>query len=453
MLPLYTTNMTPSMLGISDSITTFTGILYPVLVMGLDSAYSAFYFDKHDQARDKKVFSTLSFTFMCMGILPILMCLISGQLSEWMFDTKDYRTVVCVALVSVTLNLWNLSFSLELRLKNRMGSFGIVSILSSLSMILLNILFVSILQLKELSLVLSTMIVAGEHLLLYALFTKEIPKCIYFDSELLKKMIKFSLPLIPTVLMSWVLSLSDRYVLLYYCGDASVGLYGIGSRFVTLLNVVIGAITTAYTTFAFASKDQDNAKKNYYRIFNVLSFLLLGAAFTIAIFSKDIISIMADAAYYSSYTVIRDMMFGQVFYAMSTIVSYGIIFQKKSIYSLVSVSVGAVVNFAANMVFIPQYGIKAAALTTMTGYMVSLVVCYYYSEKLYPCEYGIKRVMIACAILYVISLLFAESDIWVRIAIWGISVIVCVIAFRDILKPITNFILQFLLSINGKTKK
>ena len=87
--------MTPSMLGISDSITTFTGILYPVLVMGLDSAYSAFYFDKHDQARDKKVFSTLSFTFMCMGILPILMCLISGQLSEWMFDTKDYSIGLC----------------------------------------------------------------------------------------------------------------------------------------------------------------------------------------------------------------------------------------------------------------------------------------------------------------------------------------------------------------------
>ncbi|KAI4443535.1 lipopolysaccharide biosynthesis protein [Schaedlerella arabinosiphila] len=444
LLPLYTKNLTPSMLGISDSITTFTSILFPILVMGLDSAYSAFYYDKEDADRDKKVFSTISFTFLCTGIIPMLMCIVSGPLSELLFHTADYKIIVCIALLSVTLNLWGLSFSLELRLKNKMRSFGIISIMASLSMVLLNIFFVSILKLGESSLILSTAIVAGEHLLLYALFTGSIPRITWFDYGLLKKMVKFSIPLIPTVLMAWVLSLSDRYILLYYYGDFTVGLYGIGARFVTLLNVVISAVTTAYTTFAFGSKDQDNAKRNYYYVFNVLSFLLMGIAFTIAVFSKDIILFMTDDAYSSSYVVIRDMMFGQVFYAMSTIVSYGIIFQKKSIYSLLSVSSGAIVNIIANLVLIPLYGITAAAFTTMIGYLVSLAECYYYSEKLYPCEYGIKRIMITSILLYAVSWSLMETNLMIQIITWGGCVITCMIVYKDVLRLIIEYVIKLL---------
>ena len=46
LLPLYTNELTPEMLGVSDAVTTMTGFVFPVLVMGLDSAFSAFYFEE-----------------------------------------------------------------------------------------------------------------------------------------------------------------------------------------------------------------------------------------------------------------------------------------------------------------------------------------------------------------------------------------------------------------------
>lgn len=440
LLPLYTKNLTPSMLGVSDSISTFVGILYPILILGLDSAYSAFYFEKKDVDRDKKVFSTLGITFFTMGIIPLIMSIWSEKLSELIFRSDQYHLEVMVALVGVTLNLWMLPYSLEMRLKNMMGSFGIISVLCSFSMILLNILFVSVLKLQELSLVLSSAIVAGEHLLLFLLFIRKAPKREFYDFELLKGMLGFAIPLIPTVLMTWVLSLSDRYILLAYQGDQSVGLYGIGARFVTLLNVVIGAVSTAYTTFAFGSKEEENAKGKYYFVFNVMSVTLLFIAFTISIFSKEIISLVADDAYYTSHVIIRDMMFGQVFYAMSTIVSYGFMFFKKSVYSLSSVSAGAIANLILNFLLIPRYGMKAAALTTLIGYLISLLVSYYYSEKCYPCYYGIKRVMGACVILYLVSLLSMEQMVWVRFAIWCIGTVSFILLFRDIIGGIIKFI-------------
>lgn len=440
LLPLYTKNLTPAMLGVSDSITTLTGILLPILVLGLDSAYSAFYFDKEDGLRDKKVFSTIGFVFFLLGIVPLVICFFSKDIANILFHNSEYYKIVIIALVGITINLWYLPFSLELRLKNKMGRFGIASILASLTMIILNILFVSILKLREISLTLSSFIVSIEYLILYCIFTGDFPKIKYFNKELLKEMFVFSLPLIPSVIMAWVLSLSDRYILLYYFGESVVGLYGIGGRFVTLLNVIINAITTAYTTFAFGSKDEDNAKNNYYYIFNVVSIILIVIAFSVSIFSKEIISIMTDSSYLNSYTVIRDMMYGQVLFAMTTIVSYGIIFNKKSIFSLLSVSTGAVVNLILNLIFIPKFGLKAAAFTTLIGYLVSFVVCYYFSEKLYPCKYGILKIGIICIIGYIISYVTLEMNIIVRIVTWIIYCFGIIFLFHDVIFIIVEFI-------------
>ena len=43
LLPLYTNKLTPDLLGVSDSVSNLTSILFPLLVMGLDSAFSAFW--------------------------------------------------------------------------------------------------------------------------------------------------------------------------------------------------------------------------------------------------------------------------------------------------------------------------------------------------------------------------------------------------------------------------
>lgn len=56
LLPLYTVYLTPKLLGVSDSITNITSFLFPLLVLCMDSAYSAFYFDEDRQDFKKKYF-------------------------------------------------------------------------------------------------------------------------------------------------------------------------------------------------------------------------------------------------------------------------------------------------------------------------------------------------------------------------------------------------------------
>ena len=438
LLPLYTHNLTPSMIGISDSVTTLTGIILPLLTMGLDAAFSAFYFEKEDPDRPRKVFSTLAFIFMLSGCLPLLLMLAAPFVSGLLFHTRDYTYIIRYALLSVSFNLWYLPYAMELRLNNKMFLYGLSTVIASLSMVILNILFVSVLHLGESSLVLSSMIIHGESLLLFLFFVRKKPERRFFDKTLLKQMLRFALPLIPMTLMVWILSLSDRYVLLYYHGDAEVGLYGIGLRFNNLMNVVISAVSVAYTTFAFSTREDKNAQRQYYGIFNAESLLLMMIAFTAAFFGKEIIRLMTAQDYSRSYLALRDLMFSQVFYAMTSIVSYGIYFEKKSFYSLISVSAGALLNLGLNLLLIPAHGIRAAALTTLLGYALYYFLTLYFSKKLYPCQYGENRVLLTLLALYGIS--YIPAPFWAKLIIWLACLGAVLLLYRDIIGSIAGLI-------------
>lgn len=431
LLPLYTDHLTPHMLGVSDTVTSFTGLLFPILVMGLDSAYSAFYFDKDDHKRSQKVYNSIIFMMVLIGLIPVVGCAFAGPLASLIFGTVEAKTVIWVALLSVTFNLWYLPFSLEIRLQNRMTIFGILTVLASLSMIGLNILFVSILKMGEMSLILSSTIVNLLQLLLFGLCAKTKINFKEIDFHLIKNMLRFAIPLIPTVIAMWLLNLSDRYVLLYFHGETAVGIYGIGSRFVVLMNVVISAVSMAYTTFAYSNIDNPEAKNQYRVVLNLMYVALIGMGFTLALFSKELISIMTSTAYVTAYKPMRDMMFSQIIYGVSTITGYGIFFAKKSQYSLYSTIAGATVNLVLNIVFIPKYGIVAAAATTLVGYIVMFVINYYFSKKLYPCDYGMKLISINMVVLYGVSFFCEEMSFYIKLGIWAVAAVGTLVMFRN----------------------
>ena len=436
LLPLYTNNLTPQMLGVSDTITSFTGLLFPMLVMGLDSAYSAFYFEKDDKKREDKVFSTLRAAFTVLGVIPMIACFFSKTLSEMLFRNSDYQWVLVIALLSVTLNVWYLPFALEIRMQNRMTIYSIITIISSLLMMCLNIYFVSIVKIGVYALILSTMIVYVVQLILFWLCAKRrfIFGCM--DKVLLKEMLCFSLPLIPSVVTMWILNLSDRYVILYCWGEAEVGLYGIANRVAVLLNMVISGVSMAYTTFAYANVDNAEAKKQYALVFNIMYIALIGISFILSMFSREIIQLMAADTYARAYEPLQDMVFSQVIYGLFTIMNYGIYFKKKSKYTVWATTAGAGVNLVLNLMFIPKYGIMAAATTTLIGYLVMFAIVYKYSQKLYPCKYGIKRIAMNMVSLYVILRLTFEMRFLYKIFITLICAGITIYMFRDKVKEI-----------------
>lgn len=435
LIPIYTKYLTTEMLGISDTITTFTGLLFPICIMGLDSAFSAFYYDAKEKQAEK-VFHTILFALIIIGFIPVILCSFSSQISYLLFNTMAYAMIVTLALISVSFNIWYMPFALNLRMKNKMLLYSFVNVISSIIMVILNIIFVVVIKLGALSLILSTAIVHAGQFILFVIVNRTKIEKKYFEWSLLIKMTKFALPLVPGVILSWVLSLSDRYMLLYFNSVKAVGLYGIGTRLVSVLNIFISSVNTAYTTFAYSAKNENNAKEKYVKVFDLMVFVLAIICFTVALYSKEIILVMTAPCYHSSYIVVRDLMFAQLFYGVTSIVAYGIFFEKKSQYSLIATASGAITNILLNIYLIPEYGINAAALTTLIGYVVAFLCTYFFAQKLYYCEYKIKKMFILLGLLYSISYFSMSINLLNRCMIWVFTIIIVIVYYKAMLKDL-----------------
>ncbi len=443
LLPLYTKHLTTDQLGISDSVTNLTSLLFPILTLGLDSAFSAFYFEKGEPERGKKVYSTLSIMFFLLGLVASSLSVFAVPVSRLLFHDTGYQGLAVMAFFSLAVNLWYLPLSLELRMKNRMLAFGIANLSASLAMILLNILFVAVLHFGEQALILSSLLSGLLQLLILFLFVRKVPKKEEVDRKLLRDMLRFSLPLVPMSVLNWVLAISDRYVLLHFHGEGTVGVYGVAMRFVTVLNVVISAVAMAYTTFAFQTKDEEGAKRKYYYVFQTEAVFLLLMCFTISLFGPEAIRLMSsDESYYSASEPLRDLLFAQAIYAMSNVVGYGINFAKKSVYYLIAVTVGVALNLGLNFLLIPEYGMKAAALTTLIGYLAVFILVYIFSERLYPCDYGVWRVGIAVVALYAACFFLEGTEVWVRLLVWTGLTAAVLILFREVVGKFAGFLLR-----------
>ena len=440
LLPLYTRYLTPEVLGDSDNITAFAAFLFPLLVLAFDAAFSVFYYNKEGEEISENVFNTTFFFLLAQSMIPFLLQFRSAWISNLLFGTTEYAMGIRFSLIGIMVNLWFLPFALLVRMKNRMKLFALINMIASLSMLTLNILFVSVFQWGYMSLIASTCVVNIVQFLLYIATAKVKISKIFFDKALFKKMFRYALPMLPMTICIWVLNMSDRSMMRYFSGSYEVGLYGIGTRFVTVLTVMITGISTAYTTFAFKNEREDGAKELFADVISGIFVLLAGICTTIAIFGKEIIALMASPVYAEAYKALNGLMFAQLVFAMNTFMGYGIAFKKKSKYFFYAVSIGAVINVVTNLMVLPTYGAQGAAMAALLGQTLSFVFTYYYSMKLYPCDYGIRKIASLFVFLLTSSLLVREWAFAPKIAVWVFSATLVLWVYRRKISKVIKMI-------------
>ena len=435
-LPLYTKYLTNSDLGISDLITNLSAFVFPILVWGFDSAFSAFYYDEDSDKYRTEVFNTVSFFLMLTSIVTLVFIIGSRQVSLGLFHVTDYYPAVILSFLSIALNLWYLPYALYLRMNNRMLPYAIITGISSIVILISNVLLVAVLRMGHMSLIISTLTAHAVMLLLYYIFSGIRPSVKYVNISLLKKMLRYATPLVPLTVLAWILSLSDRYIINYFLGEAEVGIYGIAARFVSLLNIVTSAFSVSYTTFAYASKNDANAKEQYIRVLDTVFSIMAILCWTVCVFGKDIVRIMTTEPYYPAYELLPSLLFGQAFYIVSTIVGYGIAFTKKSKFYLLSTSAGALLNIVLNILFIPVMGVKAAAFTTFLGYFTVMILNYYIAGRLYPCKYHMGKIVVSAVGLYTISIFIQGKSILLRAIIYILCLSALVFAYKDVIRTV-----------------
>ena len=96
----------------------------------------------------------------------------------------------------------------------------------------------------------------------------------HLNMVLMRDMLKFSIPTIPTVIAWWVSTSADKYIIIAYLGIVSSGIYSVAYKIPSLLTLFTSIFTSAWTISVIDGvDDEDNAEfqSTVYNCFNIMN--------------------------------------------------------------------------------------------------------------------------------------------------------------------------------------
>ena len=242
LLPLYTRYLTPADYGAVETLVALMAIFATILRLGIASAFFRFYFDSPDPAHRLRVVRTSFWFTMGMATIGLVVGMaIASQISQWLFDTTDHTTLVRSAFVLLWVQMNYEQLTALFRAEERSVAFVIASLVNLVITVGATVLFVVVLDWG------ATGVIVGNFTGTLAVWVglvayRREQLGLTFDRPLLRKMNRFGLPLVPSMLALWLLNFGDRIFILQLSDVSEVGLYSIGARIASAMVLLLDRV-------------------------------------------------------------------------------------------------------------------------------------------------------------------------------------------------------------------
>jgi O-antigen/teichoic acid export membrane protein len=263
----------------------------------------------------------------------------------------------------------------------------------------------------------------------------------WINLSILKEGLSFSLPFVPTLLISWVIILSNRLFIEFFGDLSQVGLFSMAFKISSIILLLGGAVNMAFMPYFYKTlNDTSNAGDDLKLVSHSIIILLLAIFFSFIIFIPEIINFGLSDSYAGIERLVLLLTIANFFSVFSsfTFVPY-LLQSKETLYNLYASILGSLMSIFLNFLLIPKFGINGAALSLLLS-TVSLCVCqYYFSKKGFYISINLK--------FYFFTLLIFSFVGWILIFI-GTSLFVSLLKLFCIM-----FLILLILKNKNLTKR
>ena len=439
-IPVYTRIFAPDDYGILNYVLSAIGLFTIVISLGAESTYMRFFTEAGTQ-KERQTVTSSWFGFLAVWSLTVAVACVplTGALSRWSFGSNSQQQLLVCALLAVPVALINRLCGQSLRNQSRPGLFSLLNALSALLGIGLGLFGVLVLRLGLLGIFGGNL--AAECIMLpIRLWTVRDLLRLPVSRTTLVQMLLYGMPLVPMALAYWVFGLSDRLLLGKLSELEQVGLYGVGCGLAGLLNLVNSAVGLAWVPIAMRMYENDRDRAPGF-FGQVLTYLLTGfglLAVGITVFAPEALALLTGPAYHSAARVVGPLALGVVAAASTQVTAIGISLTKKTKYFAVFALAAAGVNLGLNILFIPRWGMMAAAWTTVAAYTFLSLAYLVKARALWAVAYETRRTVtvLALTVAFVIAEFFLPemgvlTGFVVKVA-FCLGYVVCLIVLRVI---------------------
>lgn len=437
MLPVYSYVLSTAEFGTVDIYLTTLNLLVPVVSLSIFDAVFRFVIGSDNEKSKLEYFKT-GITFSCLCSIAVLLfsLIIVGN-----FGTEKLNIMMLVFIVIVQIFIS--CIQQFVRAINQILLFSISSILYTFLYLICNIIFLVYFKLGVFGYLLSYVIANAITLIfLIGAISPIIKKMGKFHFELygLNEMLRYCIPLIPNALLLWIMTASDRYFILYYCGTEYNGLYAAASKIPTILSVFTSVFFQAWQLSAIDEANELNSNFSS-QVFNGLTIISYTVATLLMALSKPTVENLMSESFAMVWKYIPILLMGIVFQTYSSF--YGTIYiaYKKTKSVLVTSALGAVVNIIGNAVFVPIYGVYAACFTTMFSFFIVWIVRIMDTKKNYHFKMNCKFIVASIIVLFVqmLILILKNALLYQTIFICFSPILIYALEKNELRKIINKF--------------
>ena len=370
LLPLYTGVLTDAEYGTADLVTNTANLLIPLVSLSIYEAVVRFAMESKQQRSDALTAGYCT-VFLGYGVFVLFLPLIC-QISL----ISDYVWILYIYVLSSLINTVSGLFA---RCIGYMRLYAVSGFLNTLSVLCLNLLFLLGFKWGVTGYLLS--IVFSD--LLSALFVfvlgnlkRYVKPWSKIRRPVWKRMLRFSIPLIPNSLCWWIVNLSDSYLIGYMLVDGAAvnGLYRVAYKIPALVNLVSTIFLQAWQLSAIASYNEADKARFYTKVLNTLQMLVFCTASLLMLLVRPIMSILVSDAFYEAWKYVPFLLAASSFGCFVNYYATLYVAAKRSLFSMLTALTGAVANVVLNSIMIPLWGAQGAAFATLISYFIVFLV-------------------------------------------------------------------------------
>ena len=407
-IPLFTRIFSPEEFGTIEMLIVLSSFLGAIMMMGMDSAQSMYFFKHKDQGKQEQtriISAILQIRVLWGSLVVVAATLLSPILNTLLFQGELSWIYFGIAF-SGALFAQIMSQSAEvMRLLYRPWGFVTITLCHSLLgaglMIICIVFFDKGILGYFIGSIISSVLVAllGWHQI------KE-----YFDASHLHfdwwpQIIKFGAPFVPAELAFFLMSSADRWFVKYYHGGTELGLYSVGAKFCILLSLVIMTFRQSFWPIALDAMHSSDGPATFRLIGRLYIGVCCAGVVLLTSISPFLIETLTGPDFHAAWPIVGILSWQAVFYGFFLISSAGIWKSEKTYLNLPLMAGAAGFGIILNWLLVPEFAGVGAAIATAITYLFWVFTSLIVSERLwkvgFPILIMVSQITISACYVYV----------------------------------------------------
>ncbi|MBE6817207.1 MAG: lipopolysaccharide biosynthesis protein [Ruminococcaceae bacterium] len=186
-------------------------------------------------------------------------------------------------------------------------------------------------------------------------------------------MLKYSVPMMPTIILWWIINVSDRYMVTGFIGSAENGLYTAASKIPNFVIMFSSIFIDAWQLSAVDEYDSEDRAKFFTNVFRVYSGGVFSVSAALILGCQLMTKILVAPSYYSSWQYVPVLIMATTISCHVNFLASVYMAEKKNMMAMVTALSGALTNIILNFVLIPVIGANGAAIATLAAFVMVFI--------------------------------------------------------------------------------